>query len=127
MQKTSQADQVRKVMEDNDGLATLGFLYQNVDTSSWVTKTPFASIRRIVQVSDAFFRIKPGLWGLTKEKARFINEYSLHNKKSEKAEVFNHTYYQGLIVEIGNLENYETYIPSQDKNRKYLSAALKNR
>jgi hypothetical protein len=126
MKKALQADQVKQVMEDNGGLATLGFLYQNVDTSLWPTKTPFASIRRIVQVDDAFFRIKPGLWALTKEKARFINEYGLQDQKSEKAETFNHTYYQGLIVEIGNLENYETFIPNQDKNRLYLSKPLKD-
>lgn len=43
-----QHEVVIKIMKKNGGFATLGFLNQNVDVSSWETKTPFASIRRIV-------------------------------------------------------------------------------
>lgn len=60
----SQRNQVINVMEKNGGYATLGFLYKNVDVSKWGTKTPYASIRRIVQSERYFFKIKPGLWGL---------------------------------------------------------------
>ena len=40
-----QHEAVIKVMEDNGGYATLGFLYQNaikVKGCTWKTKTPFA-------------------------------------------------------------------------------------
>ena len=42
----------------------------------------------------------------------------------EKVEEFNHSFYQGLVVEIGNLRNYETFVPSQDKNKAFLSKKL---
>ena len=27
---------------------------------------------------------------------------------------------QGLIIEIGNMKHYATYVPAQDQNRKFL-------
>ena len=59
-----QYEQVIQVMRENGGFATLGFLNHTLDVSKWKTKTPFASIRRIVQVERFFFKIKPGLWAL---------------------------------------------------------------
>ncbi|PKP58350.1 hypothetical protein CVT91_08710 [Candidatus Atribacteria bacterium HGW-Atribacteria-1] len=47
-----QRDAVIKVMEGKGGYTTLGLLYQealNVPGVTWKTKTPFASIRRIIQ------------------------------------------------------------------------------
>jgi hypothetical protein len=102
-----QYEAVIKVMEDNGGYATLGHLYQNalkVPGSKWQTKTPYASIRRIVQDARFFFRIRPGLWAL----------------KSHRDLVLT----QGLIVEIGNIKGYQTFVPRQDKNKKYLSKPL---
>src|SRR5688572_17716252 len=59
-----QDDAVIEAMKQNGGYATLGQLYHLVDTSSWKTQTPHASIRRIVQNNPIFFKIKPGLWAL---------------------------------------------------------------
>ena len=47
-------------MRANGGYATLQQLNMLVDFSTWKTKTPEASIRRIVQENDEFFRIQPG-------------------------------------------------------------------
>jgi len=58
-----QYEAVIEVMEENGGYATLGFLNQKVlkiKDCKWNTKTPFASIRRIVQDPRFFFKIKPG-------------------------------------------------------------------
>jgi hypothetical protein len=47
-----QYEAVIKVMEENGGFATLSYLYEKalkVPGVVWKTKTPFASIRRIVQ------------------------------------------------------------------------------
>ena len=46
------------------GMATFLQLYAKTDTSKWGTKTPFASIRGIVQTNKEFYKIRPGLWGL---------------------------------------------------------------
>ncbi|MEK6681414.1 MAG: hypothetical protein AABY79_05555 [Nitrospirota bacterium] len=42
----------------------------------------------------------------------------------QKQEEFNHTYFQGIIVEIGNLKKYETFVPNQDKNNAYLGKKI---
>lgn len=118
-----QFEQVIEVMRKNGGYATLGYLNQDVDVSGWKSKTPFASIRRIVQDERFFFKIKPGLWALKELEKDVLEKFKIETK-SKKAEEFNHTYYQGLIVEIGNLNNYDTYIPAQDKNKLYLEKKI---
>jgi len=123
-----QYEAVIKVMEENEGYATLGFLNQEVlkvSNVEWKTKTPFASIRRIVQDKRFFFKIKPGLWALKSHKNKLPPEMSPADIISkQEQEVFNHSYYQGLLVEIGNLKKYETFVPSQDKNRRFLGKVL---
>jgi len=115
--------QVIDVMKKNGGYATLGFLYKNVDVSNWGTKTPFASIRRIVQDKRYFFKIQPGLWALNEQKDEILKKFDLE-KSNKKIIEFNHTYYQGLLIEIGNLKGFITYVPPQDKNRLFLDKPL---
>ena len=115
-------------MEQNGGFATLGYLNQEVlkvPNVGWKTKTPFASIRRIVQDERFFFKIKPGLWALFSYKDKLPQEIVPTGivPKLEQ-ELFNHSYYQGLLVEVGNLKKYETFVPSQDKNKKFLGKTL---
>lgn len=123
-----QHEAVIRVMEENGGFATLGFLYQNVLKVSdvdWKTKTPFASIRRIVQDERFFFKIRPGLWALKTFKNRLPTEIFPTKPLPETKKLdFNHSYYQGLLVEIGNLKSFQTSVPSQDKNKKYLDKTL---
>ena len=45
-------------------MATLVDLYHKTDVSTWGSKTPFASIRRIVQTNKEFYKVRAGLWGL---------------------------------------------------------------
>ncbi len=112
-------------MKESGGFATLGFLNQSVDVSDWKTKTPFATIRRIVQDERFFFKIRPGLWALKTYKNKLPENISPVEKISKtKQEEFNHSYYQGLLVEIGNLKRQETFVPYQDKNKKYLEKSL---
>ncbi len=59
-----QHEAVIEIMTANGGYATLGHLYSEalkVPGVKWNTKTPFASIRRIVQDGRFFFKIRPGL------------------------------------------------------------------
>jgi len=121
----TQYEQVIDVMKKNGGYATLGFLNQKVDVSKWQSKTPFASIRRIVQDEKYFFKIKPGLWALKEFEKEVLTKFQITGKsKIDKDVLFNHSYYQGLLIEIGNLKGYSTYIPPQDKNKKFLDKPL---
>lgn len=124
-----QHEAVIEAMRRNGGFATLGHLYQaalKIPDCHWGTKTPFASIRRIVQVyPKLFFKIRPGLWALTAQRKEVLEKLALAGQVSaNKAEEFNHSYYQGLLVEIGNLKSYETFVPHQDKNKLFLERRL---
>ncbi|MHB1657673.1 MAG: hypothetical protein ACYCSZ_15060 [Burkholderiales bacterium] len=123
-----QYEAVIKVMEANGGYATLGQLNQRVFKEvdcEWDTKTPFASIRRIVQDKRFFFKIKPGLWALETFKHKLPPEiYPTKGLPEAKLEEYSHAYYQGLLVELGNFRKYQTFIPRQDKNKSFLGRKL---
>lgn len=124
MRNTSQATQVIEAMRKEGGYATLRRLNEIVDFSTWGTKTPEASVRRIVQQTEGIFKIQPGLWALEEMRDEVLEKFELKvgDKKSE--EMFSHGYYQGLLVEIGNYRNKITYVPAQDKNRKFMGQPL---
>jgi len=120
-----QYEQVIDVMKNNGGYATLGFLNHYVNVSNWKTKTPYASIRRIVQDERLFFKIKPGLWALKEFQDVVLKKFKIkENNTDEEKNIFSHSYYQGLIVEIGKTKGYLTYIPPQDKNKLFLEKPL---
>jgi hypothetical protein len=123
-----QYEAVIKAMEREGGYATLGRLYQVVPTvaeCAWETKTPFASIRRIVQDPRFFFRIRPGLWALNDCRDR-LPESVLPSGKTPIAKVSEntHAYYQGLIVQVGVMRHMGTFVPLQDKNKPFMQRTL---
>ncbi len=116
-----QHEAVIEAMKQSGGYATLGQLYQSapkIPDCEWRTKTPFASIRRIVQTHDEFFKIRAGLWALTSEKEKVMQLFS-DEKATNKEREYSHYFFQGLLVEIGNLKRFQTYIPAQDKNKPF--------
>ena len=115
-----------KRLETLGGVATLGELNKEVfkiKDCEWKTKTPFASIRRIVQQTKGIYKIKPGLYGLEKYKKQLEDSGIIadtdKNKNSAEVCNFNHTYYQGILLIIGKFHNMQTFIPNQDKNKKF--------
>ncbi len=126
-----QNEAVILTLEKLGGVATLGQLNQEVfkiTDCEWKTKTPFASVRRIVQLDKAIYKIKPGLYGLVKSKneneAKGIIIVDDKNKDSTEAIEFNHSYYQGLLLIVGKLKGLGTFVPNQDKNRLFLNDKL---
>lgn len=111
-------------MAANGGFATLGFLYQTVDVSSWKTKTPFKSINRIVQDDRFFFKIKPGLWALKSHKDSVLKLFEIQKPSNEADSSFTHAYFQGLLLEVGNMRGFQTFVPNQDKRKFFLSQHL---
>ena len=101
----TQKDQVIVAMEKNGGYATLQQLNRIIDTSSWGTKTPDATIRRIVQENKEFFKIKSGLWALVKLREKVLKRLNICSEDFESDDIF-------------------TYIPLQDKNKKFLEKRL---
>ncbi|HXH47779.1 MAG TPA: hypothetical protein VNM47_00265 [Terriglobia bacterium] len=118
----NQREAVIEAMRANGGYATLGWLYREVlkiPGVGWRTKTPFKSINRIVQDRRYFFRIRPGLWALLEARNRL--PAGLEKKSKPDSE---HTYYQGLLVELGNLRKQQTFVPRQDRNKAFLGKPL---
>jgi hypothetical protein len=121
-----QHEAVLLAMKQNGGYATLGQLYQTapkIPDCKWGTKTPFATIRRIVQEHDEFFKVRTGLWALTSEKEKVLGLFSNEKTQSKERE-YSHYFFQGLVADIGNLKGFQTFVPSQDKNKPYAKQKL---
>lgn len=120
-----QYEAVIQTLEKLGGQATLADLYSEVmkvKGCNWETKTPFASIRRIVQTRPEIFKVRPGLWALRSYKTCLgLAEQA---NRSAEAVAQNHSYYQGLLVVIGNLRGLPTFVPNQDKNRLFVQKPL---
>ena len=120
----TQTDAVVETMERNGGYATFKYLYENTPVGDWRTKTPFASIRRIVQLSDQFFRVRAGLWAMesyrNKLPAHIAALTSEPGRRAEQPDTASHYFYQGILAELGNMRGLETYVPAQDKNRPFM-------
>ncbi len=121
-----QYEAVIETLDKLGGVATLGELNREVfkiKDCEWKTKTPFASIRRIVQQTKGIYKIRPGLYGLEKYRKQIEDKGIVleteKNKDSYDVRMFNHTYYQGILLIIGEYHNMKTFVPKQDKNKKF--------
>ena len=121
-----QYEAVIETLDRLGGIATLGVLNSEVfkiKDCEWKTKTPFASIRRIVQQTKGIYKVKPGLYALEKYRkqleANGIVVENEKNKDSETLKIFNHSFYQGILLLVGKYHHMNTFIPNQDKNRKF--------
>jgi hypothetical protein len=118
----NQREAVIEAMRANGGFATLGHLYKEalkIPGVKWATKTPFSSINRIVQDQKYFFRIRPGLWALLEAKETLPVELTKRPMPES-----DHTYYQGLLVELGNLKKHQTFVPKQDRGKVFMGKPL---
>lgn len=123
-QKVTQELQVIEAMRREGGFATLRRLNAVMDFGTWKTKTPEATVRRIVQYSDKIFRIRPGLWALEECRDQALRLLDLQPGNRQSEHQFSHGYYQGLLVEIGRYRRFTTYVPAQDKNRLFVGQRL---
>ncbi len=122
-----QHDAVIQALEQLGGQSTLADLYvetMKIKDCEWRTKTPFASIRRIVQTRPEIFRIRPGLWALRSYQKKLGLVEADKGDDIPEATQNSHTYYQGLLVTIGNFRGHLTFVPNQDKNRLFVNKPL---
>lgn len=124
MRDKTQESQVIEALRKNGGFATFRRLNEIIDFSLWKTKTPEASVRRIVQTSKDIFRVQPGLWALEKMREEVLQKFELKPGDKKSEEQFSHGYFQGLLIEIGKFQHQTTYIPAQDRKRIFLDQRL---
>ncbi|MEY4529593.1 MAG: hypothetical protein RLZZ156_314 [Deinococcota bacterium] len=116
-------------LEKLGGIATLAALYTEVlkiKECLWETKTPHASIRRIVQKHPLIFKVRPGLWALESHRGKLqLLEPAINEAKNKVLLQENtHSYYQGIVLELGNLRKLNTFAPHQDKNKLFLNKKI---
>jgi hypothetical protein len=128
-----QYEAVIRTLENLGGVATLGQLYSEVfkiTECEWGTRTPLATIRRIVQTRKEIYKLKPGLYGLTAKRreheASGLLPQAKKGEAAQEAVVANHTYYQGLLLIAGKLKGLECWSPNQDKNRRFLDSSIES-
>ena len=124
MKNNTQEHQVIEMLRREGGYATLKRLNEIMDFSTWKTKTPEATVRRIVQESEQIFKVHPGLWALEDYREDVLRKFELKLGNKQSEEQFSHGYYQGLLVEIGKFRHQMTYVPAQDKSRKFIGKCL---
>ncbi len=127
MAHMKQYEAVIWTLERLGGQATLAQLYHEVmkvEGCGWGTKTPFASIRRIVQTRPEIFKVHPGLWALRAYKDQLSLVEEGDKQRTAEAVEQGHAYYQGLLAVIGNLRGFTTFVPHQDKNRLFVNQRL---
>ena len=127
----TQAQAVIETIDKLGGIATLNQINQHIfeiEDCVWKTKTPFASVRRIVQQTNGIYKIKPGLYALETHRKQLEQDGIIvqteKNKESEEVKSFNHSYYLGLLLEIGRMRHLDTFVPNQDKNKKFIKTPL---
>lgn len=122
----TQSEAVKQTIENLGGMATLGLINQHIfeiKDCKFGGNTPFATIRKIVRHTPGIYRIKRGLYALESHRKEleangFIVETD-KNASSKAMQSFSHAYYQGLLLEIGNMKGMQTYVPNQDKRKHY--------
>ena len=108
--RITQWKQVVSALDELGGIATLSQLNRYLlapdgDATKWATKTPEATIRRIVRNTPGQIHVlKPGLYCLQRLAATLEKDYALPQEGGvpPHVEERNHWYYQGLLLEIGN-------------------------
>jgi hypothetical protein len=114
--KISFSEAIEQIMLHNGYLASLQHIYREFHKYRALTgKTPFNTIQERVQRDKRFTRIGLGLYALTKFLDKIQKEEE-PRKEKEKVE-YQHARIQGMLLEIGELQQYETY--TYDKNKTF--------
>ncbi|MBF0231047.1 MAG: hypothetical protein HQK63_15875 [Desulfamplus sp.] len=105
-------------------IATLKQIYEIAPSfKKFEGLTPHKTINERVQRDEQFYKLKPGLYCLRGHLDKLPDEYNPNIKKTKEEEIIiNHSYIQGLLIEIGNLNGFQTFTP--DKNSVFLSKKL---
>ena len=115
--KRTYSEAIRQVMLHNGYFAPLKLIYKEIwkykDISKIKGKTPNYTIQERVQRDPQFTRIGLGIYALTDYLSKLKQTETPKNKK-EKTE-FRHTKIQGMLLEIGSVEQYDTYTPDRSK------------
>lgn len=118
----TKVEAVKELLKNNKGVASLEFIYNNIETYYPAAKNSVdwkAGIRGIINreiaVQKNFKRVGTSLYALLDYKEEQIEEVQKDKQRM-------HSYMQGICLEIGNFLNLKTYTP--DKSAKFNNVNL---
>lgn len=121
MNEKTFSDAIEQVMLNNWFYAPLSLIYKEFSKyreKTW--KTPDKTIQERVQRDDRFSKIWLWVYALTKYLDKLPKEISTRTEKDEIKKM--HTHIQWMLIEIWNIEWYDTYTP--DKNWIFINREL---
>ncbi|MCL2327152.1 MAG: hypothetical protein FWC39_01425 [Bacteroidetes bacterium] len=115
---------IEKAIIELGYIATLKQIYELAPKyKTFSGLTPHKSINLMVQKYDNFVKIRPGLYGLKKYLDKLPDEYNPRIIKTEEEDnKITHSYVQGLLIEIGNIQGFDTFSP--DKSGLFLNKKI---
>lgn len=112
-ERLTYSEAIEKVLLANNYVAPLRKIYKEITKYRRLTgQTPFNTIQERVQRDPRFTRIGLGVYALTEYLDKLPVAPTPQSKEQEKE----HTHYsiQGMLLEIGNMEGFDTYSPNKN-------------
>jgi hypothetical protein len=107
------SEAIEKVLVANNYLAPLRKIYKEIVKYRPLTgQTPFNTIQERVQRDPRFTRVGLGIYALTE----YLDTLPTFPKPQTKEQEKERTHYsiQGMLLEIGNMEGFDTYSPNKN-------------
>ena len=107
------SEAIEKVLLANNYVAPLRKIYKEIVKYRPLTgQTPFNTIQERVQRDPKFTKIGLGVYALTEYLDRLPVALKPQDKREEKEQT--HYSIQGMLLEIGNMEGFDTYSPNKN-------------
>jgi len=107
------SEAIEKVLMANNYVAPLRKIYKEIVKHRPLTgQTPFNTIQERVQRDPRFTRIGLGIYALTEHLDKLPAFPKPRSKEEEKEQT--HYSIQGMLLEIGNVEGFDTYSPNKN-------------
>ncbi len=115
------SDAIEKVMLENGYYATLQLIYKEFqEHRPFSGETPQHTIQERVQRDERFTRIGLGVYALTQYLDKLPRAIAPKTKREKVTQ--QHASIQGMIIEIGNMEGFDTHTP--DTNQIFANKKL---
>ena len=107
------SEAIEKVLLENNYIAPLRKIYKDIVKYRALTgQTPFKTIQERVQRDTRFTRVGLGVYALTEYLDKLPTPIKPRNEKEERERT--HYSIQGMLLEIGNVEGFDTYSPNKN-------------
>jgi len=111
-ERLTYSEAIEKVLLANNYVAPLRKIYKEIVKYRPLTgQTPFRTIQERVQRDPRFTRIGLGIYALTDYLDKLPTSPKPQSKEQEKEQT--HYSIQGMLLEIGNMEGFDTYSPNK--------------